>query len=339
MRKTSRLSSQKREKSTPAKAVTRDKNDDPPDLTAIIQKLEADNRKVANKYQDLEFQLEEVQVKNELLNKLNSNDVSNDDEFNDQIDLDELKQSVISLRREKRDEEERFKYSQYVLQEKSADIEFLQFEMNELNLIAPRIDSSSPEVQKALEKQLKEMNEELKTNEDRLTILRKEESDAKENMKKREIVMKGHNSAKPLPANWTEERNEILKKQQKMNNKLNHLNEKQRELLDQLTNLKTQFYTDLEIDDKELKKTLVAELECNSNPAAANLQNAIAAEIEYNNILESELNEVRATTEYIKKYRETCFNRGKNQFELESSRKRIELLQEQLNKISQHFST
>ena len=84
---------------------------------------------------------------------------------------------------------------------------------------------------------------------------------------------------------------------------------------------------------------MFAELECNSNPVVVHLQNTIAAEIEYNNILEAELNEVREATDYIKKYRETCFKRGKNQYELESSRKRIELLQDQLNRISQSFST
>lgn len=335
MRKVPRLS-QKREKSTPAKAVARDKNDDSPDLTSIIQQLEADNRKVVNRYQDLEFQLEEAQVKNEILNRSNSRQSLNDDSALSNVDINELKLSVISLRREKRDEEERHKYSQYILQEKMADLEFLQFEMNELN---SRVDTSSPEEQKSLENQLKEMNKELKTNEDRLTILRKEEADAKENMKKREIVIKGHNSPKQPPSNWIDERNEMIKKQQKMNQKINHLNEKQRELFDHLTALKAQFYVDLGIDEKELRKILLAEFECNSNPTATNLQNAIAAEIEYNNILESELDEVRATTDYIKKYRETCFNRGKNQFELESSRKRIELLQEQLNQISQYFST
>lgn len=335
MRKVQRLS-QKREKSTPAKAITRDKNDDSPDLTPIIQQLEAENRKIINKYQDLEFQLEEAQTRNEILNKSNLHQSMSDNLPADNIDINEMKQNVISLRREKRDEEEKFKYSQFILQEKAADLEFLQFEMNEIN---PRVDSSSPEEQKALENRLKEMNKELKTNEDRLTILRKEEADAKDNMKKREIVMKGHNSPKQPPINWSEERNEMIKKQQKMNTKINHLNEKQRELFDHLTALKAQFYVDLGIDEKELRKILLAEYECNSNPTAINLQNAIAAEIEYNNILESELDEVRATTDYIKKYRETCFNRGKNQFELESSRKRIELLQEQLNQISQYFST
>ena len=335
MRKVPRLS-QKREKSTPSKAIARDKSDDPPDLTAIIHQLEADNRKVSNRYQDLEFQLEEVQIRNEFLNKSNIYQSLSDGKTTNDIDINELKQNLITLRREKRDEEERFKYSQYILQEKAADIEFLQFEMDELN---SRIDSTFPDEQKALESQLKEMNKELKTNEDRLTILRKEESDAKETMKKRETFMKGHNSPKQPPINWVDERNETLKKQQKMNQKINHLNEKQKELYDHLTALKAQFYVDLGIDEKELRKILLAEFECNSNPIAINLQNAIAAEIEYNNILESELDEVRATTDYIKKYRETCFNRGKNQFELESSRKRIELLQEQLNKISQYFST
>lgn len=330
-----KLSALKREKSTPSKFVLKEKTDDSLDCSVLIQQLKAGNRILMNRLKDLEFEKEELQIQNEILTKHNSESTKQSSNSEDGISIDDLKQTIISLKRQNRDEEEKLNYSQFLLEQKEADIEFLQLEIGEL-----KKNSSYSDELTALDKQLKAMQKEIKNNEDRLTILRKEEADSKDSMKKKEMLFsKSHNTQKLPPSNWIEDRNAMLQQQQTVQHKISHLNEKQRELFDHLTALKAQFYFDFGVDEKELKKILFAELECNSNPVVVHLQNAIAAEIEYNNILEAELNEVREATDYIKKYRETCFKRGKNQYELESSRKRIELLQDQLNRISQSFST
>ncbi|OHT10535.1 hypothetical protein TRFO_20122 [Tritrichomonas foetus] len=335
IKKVSKTSARKREKSTPAKAVDFDKNDDSLDCTDIIQKLEAENRILKNKFRDLEFELEEATIQNEILTKSLEKPVKSKQIEQQEFNIDELKQTVLDLTRQKNDEEARSKYSQYVVKEKEADIEFIRLEMSELQSINSSIDE-----QKSLERQLAEMESELKTNDDQLMILQNEENNAIENMKTRKGSMKNkiNHNIKP-PQNWEEERNEIQRRHQQIHHKYEKLEEKERETNDHFTALKSQFYYELGLDEKELKKAIYAEIEFNTNQTVMNLQNSIATEIEYNNILENELNEVRKSTSYIKKYREVCFQRGRNQYVLESSRKRLELLQEKLNEISSNISS
>ena len=340
LKKLPKQSPKKREKLNPSKSA---EGDESLDCKEIIQKLEAENRLLTINLEDLEFSLEEETVKKEFLKKQesqngNKNDENDETNQKSHFNVDELKQTVYDLTKQKKDLESRVNYSKYRYEEKKADFEFMQLEISELKSI-----NSSVDEQQLLEKQLSEMEEELRTNGERLTILLNEEKNANDSIKAREDSIKNskslYNGKHSVQNNWEEERSEVQQRRKQVKHKIAKLEEKEKETNDHLTALKSQFYFELGVDEKELKKAIFAEIEFNTNQTFMNLQNAIATEIEYNNILENELNEVRNATNYIKKYREICFQRGRNQYELESSRKRLELLQEKLDQISSSLSS
>lgn len=258
-----------------------------------IRRLEAENRVLENNFQDLEFQLEEMRVKNE---------------------------NLSTLKKRLRDLEIELEYANFLVEQKQLDLEFIDAEIEKL-----QADEESTDAKARLQEQLEEMNQEIEQNRANLEVLQNEERAAMENIRDRERNFESAISNKPLPNGWIEDRDSHMEKREELSSALEHEKEMLNEVKMEFEKLQKDRFEGTDMDGEEVLRALTAELMYTKIDP---IHNAINCELEYRETLERELEMAKHAAKSVKKYRDRVIERHELQFELASLQSRLESLQE-----------
>lgn len=294
-----------------------------------VEKLESENRLLVNNYHDLVFQLEELEIENEFY----KNEIADENGENGENDLDfqqieEMKQKLYKLRKERAIAECKSEYTNQLLKEHQEDLKFLQMEVSDLE----NFKNGNDEPQ-ALMEMLEAKKREVQIYTDQLSILLNEEKERMDGIRKLDSTFRKRGQMKPLTDTWRDEKSKIIEKHQQAEDEASRASTEHRTVVEELENTKASFFENIGATEEEIKKAIFAEINYNSNEIMNHLQESISAEVEERKMLQEQLERIRATTVYIKNHRDELISRQKKQFELASSRKRLQLLQNELDRI------
>lgn len=281
------------------------------DWSESLRRAEAENRVLENRFRDLEFELEEQKITNDLLRKKQPVRVESSE-------VVELKKSLQKIETELIDSIAIRDYTSFQLSERKADLAFLNRE------IAALKSGNVSDEQGRLEEQIEATTREIELVTGNLAVLEKEEQDAAEAVKSRQVTLSQGVQAKQLPKDWSYEKSEMLEQSRSLQDDLQHEMEIQKELMDELDNV---VKGPVSVNEEELKWALAAELMIAEKN---DVQMAIDAELALRQELEAELAEVRADAEAIKRHRDEVVNRHQMQYALAAQTDRLKALQAKL---------
>lgn len=281
------------------------------DWSESLRRAEAENRVLENRFRDLEFELEEQRITNDLLRKKQPVRVESSE-------VVELKKSLQKIETELMDSIAIRDYTSFQLSERKADLAFLNREIAALKSV------NVSDEQGRLEEQIEATTREIELVTGNLAVLEKEEQDAAEAVKSRQVTISQGVQAKQLPKDWSYEKSEMLEQSRSLQDDLQHEMEIQKELMDELDNV---VKGPVSVNEEELKWALAAELMIAEKN---DVQMAIDAELALRQELEAELAEVRADAEAIKRHRDEVVHRHQMQYALAAQTDRLKALQAKL---------
>ena len=297
----------------------------------LILKLESENRNLKNKILDLEFQNQETEIENIILNDEISNTKQQKSSKSQKItasELDDLRHQLSSIRHQSRETEILTHYYHNLLKNKKKDLSFLKIEINELkSSISPKDSYES------LNQQLAQKHEEIESNTQMLDVLEKEE----ELVKTRHAELKqtlGITGA--IKQQQTPQKSKQWKDENSIRSSLIEARTTAEALRKQLTDAENKLEA-LKADNtygigdsSGLARSLSAEINFSDGSDERSVDAAIQAETLLSERLSEELQEIREITKEIKLHREKCYERQKRQYDIAVSQQWLEMLQQQL---------
>ena len=297
----------------------------------LVLKLESENRRLKNMILDLEYQIQETEIQNSILNDeilKTKQQKSGKSQKNVANQLDDLRHQLSSIHHKTQDSEILSHFYHDILKSKKKDLAFLKTEISELkSSISPKDSFDS------LNQQLAQKHEEIESNTQMLDVLEKEEKLVKSRHAelKQTLGITGSIKQQSPPQTakqWKDEktiRTKLIEARTAAESLRN-------ELADAENNLRV-----LKADntygtgDREgLARSLFAEINLADTTEDRSLEAAYQAESALSERLSRELAEIRETTKAIKLHREKCYERQKKQYDIAVSQQWLETLQQHL---------
>jgi hypothetical protein len=297
-----------------------------PNFSDVNLQLEAQVRILERRLADRKFQIEELQITNEML----------------QADLDSLRSqnrgppgessSDLTRRLRKLTDRERDlqierEYSDFLLSEKRADFAFFEAE----SLAAESPDDEEQEIAR-LEREIRELEGELAKQAKVLRFSEQTEDELQREYRERSANFTVPPARAPSD-DWEREKELMERERDDMRMAVGREIAAQREAQNRLEKLQTNLFSGSGIEEADIKKALAAHIEFGASLVINNLMAAIEAELACEAELKLEVAQARRAADLVKTWQEEVVERHKQQYELATRRPRLQALRETLDAI------